>query len=241
MSKTGVIYGINGPVIYLKGNTGFKMSEMVYVGQEHLVGEVISLKKDTTTVQVFEETSGLQPGETVTATGDAISVTLGPGILDNIFDGIQRPLSVIAEQSGKYISRGMQVESLDTEKLWDVHMTVSEGMEVYGGTIIAEVPETPSIVHKSMVPPKVHGIVKSAVPDGKYNITQTIAVLTLDDGSEYPLKLAQKWPIRVPRPTSKRYPASKPLVTGSVSWTHCFLSQKEVLLLSQVDLEQERP
>ena len=214
MSKTGVIYGINGPVIYLKGNTGFKMSEMVYVGQEHLVGEVISLKKDVTTVQVFEETSGLQPGETVTATGDAISVTLGPGILDNIFDGIQRPLSVIAEQSGKYISRGMQVESLDTEKLWDVHMTVSEGMEVYGGTIIAEVPETPSIVHKSMVPPKVHGIVKSAVPDGKYNITQTIAVLTLDDGSEYPLKLAQKWPIRVPRPTSKRYPASKPLVTG---------------------------
>ena len=214
MSKTGVIYGINGPVIYLKGNTGFKMSEMVYVGQEHLVGEVISLKKDVTTVQVFEETSGLQPGETVTATGDAISVTLGPGILDNIFDGIQRPLSVIAEQSGKYISRGMQVESLDTEKLWDVHMTVSEGMEVYGGTIIAEVPETPSIVHKSMVPPKVHGIVKSVVPDGKYNITQTIAVLTLDDGSEYPLKLAQKWPIRVPRPTSKRYPASKPLVTG---------------------------
>lgn len=214
MSKTGVIYGINGPVIYLKGNTGFKMSEMVYVGQEHLVGEVISLKKDTTTVQVFEETSGLRPGETVTATGDAISVTLGPGILDNIFDGIQRPLSVIAEQSGKYISRGMQVESLDIEKLWDVHMTVSEGMEVYGGTIIAEVPETPSIVHKSMVPPKVHGIVKSVVPDGKYNITQTIAVLTLDDGSEYPLKLAQKWPIRVPRPTSKRYPASKPLVTG---------------------------
>ena len=214
MSKTGVIYGINGPVIYLKGNTGFKMSEMVYVGKEHLVGEVISLKKDTTTVQVFEETSGLRPGETVTATGDAISVTLGPGILDNIFDGIQRPLSVIAEQSGKYISRGMQVESLDIEKLWDVHMTISEGMEVYGGTIIAEVPETPSIVHKSMVPPKVHGIVKSVVPDGKYNITQTIAVLTLDDGSEYPLKLAQKWPIRVPRPTNKRFPASKPLVTG---------------------------
>nr|WP_317360907.1 V-type ATP synthase subunit A [uncultured Blautia sp.] len=214
MSKTGVIYGINGPVIYLKGNTGFKMSEMVYVGKEHLVGEVISLKKDTTTVQVFEETSGLRPGETVTATGDAISVTLGPGILDNIFDGIQRPLSVIAEQSGKYISRGMQVESLDIEKLWDVHMTISEGMEVYGGTIIAEVPETPSIVHKSMVPPKVHGIVKSVVPDGKYNITQNIAVLTLDDGSEYPLKLAQKWPIRVPRPTNKRFPASKPLVTG---------------------------
>ncbi|MDO4470287.1 MAG: V-type ATP synthase subunit A [Bacillota bacterium] len=214
MSKTAEIYGINGPVIYLKGNTGFKMSEMVYVGKENLVGEVISLKKEATTVQVFEETSGLRPGETVTASGDAISVTLGPGILNNIFDGIQRPLSVIAQQSGKYISRGMQVDSLDTEKLWDVHLTVSEGMEVYGGTIIAEVPETESIVHKSMVPPNIHGIVKSVVPDGKYNITQTIAVLTLEDGSEYELKLAQKWPIRIPRPTSKRYPASKPLVTG---------------------------
>lgn len=214
MSKTGIIYGINGPVIYLKGNTGFKMSEMVYVGQENLVGEVISLKKDATTVQVFEETSGLKPGETVTASGDAISVTLGPGILDNIFDGIQRPLSVIAEQSGKYISRGMQVSSLDTEKLWDVHMTITEGMEVYGGTIIAEVPETASIIHKSMVPPNLHGTIKSVVSDGKYNITQTLAVLTLEDGTEYPLKLAQKWPIRIPRPTSKRYPASKPLVTG---------------------------
>ncbi len=214
MSKTAEIYGINGPVIYLKGNTGFKMSEMVYVGKENLVGEVISLKKEATTVQVFEETSGLRPGEIVTASGDAISVTLGPGILNNIFDGIQRPLSVIAEQSGKYISRGMQVNSLDTEKLWDVHITISEGMEVYGGTIIAEVPETESIVHKSMIPPNIHGVVKSVVPDGKYNITQTIAVLTLEDGSEYELKLAQKWPIRIPRPTSKRYPASKPLVTG---------------------------
>lgn len=191
MSKTGVIYGINGPVIYLKGNTGFKMSEMVYVGQEHLVGEVISLKKDATTVQVFEETSGLRPGETVTATGDAFC-TLGPGILDNIFDGIQRPLSVIAEQSGKYISRGMQVDSLDTEKLWDVHMTITPGMEIYGGTIIAEVPETASIVHKSMVPPNLHGVVKSVVPDGKYNITETLAILTLDNGEEYAFKTGCK-------------------------------------------------
>ena len=213
-NRTGIIYGINGPVIYLKGNTGFKMSEMVHVGQEHLVGEVISLTKDSTTVQVFEETSGLRPGETVEATGDAISVTLGPGILDNIFDGIQRPLSVIAQQSGKYISRGMQVDSLDTQKEWDVHMTISPGTEVWGGTVIAMVHETASIVHKSMVPPNLHGIIKSVMPDGKYTITQPIAVLTLEDGSEYELKLAQKWPIRIPRPTSKRYPASKPLVTG---------------------------
>ena len=214
MNRTGIIYGINDPVIYLKGNTGFKMSEMVYVGKENLVGEVISLKKDTTTVQVFEETSGLKPGETVTATGDAISVMLGPGILDNIFDGIQRPLSVIAEQSGKYISRGMQVDSLDTEKKWDVHMTIRDGMEVHGGTIIAELQETPSIVHKSMVPPQVEGIVSKVVKDGAYTVTDVLAVVQLADGSEYPLKLAQKWPIRIPRPTNKRYPATIPLVTG---------------------------
>ena len=214
MNRTGIIYGINGPVIYLKGNTGFKMSEMVYVGKENLVGEVISLKKDTTTVQVFEETSGLRPGETVTATGDAISVMLGPGILDNIFDGIQRPLSVIAEQSGKYISRGMQVDSLDTEKKWDVHMTIRDGMEVHGGTIIAELQETPSIVHKSMVPPQVEGIVSKVVKDGSYTVTDVLAVVQLADGSEYPLKLAQKWPIRIPRPTNKRDPATIPLVTG---------------------------
>ena len=142
MNKTGVIYGINGPVVYLKGNTGFKMSEMVYVGKERLVGEVIALTKDTTTVQVFEETTGLKPGETVTASGDALSVTLGPGILNNIFDGIERPLSEIAKQSGKYISRGLTVDSLDTEKKWDVHVTVSEGEELMGGAIIAETQET---------------------------------------------------------------------------------------------------
>ena len=113
MNRTGVIYGINGPVIYLKGNTGFKMAEMVYVGKEKLVGEVIGLNKDMTTIQVFEETTGLAPGETVEATGDAISVVLAPGILNNIFDGIERPLSEIAKTGGAYISRGTIVDSLD--------------------------------------------------------------------------------------------------------------------------------
>ena len=117
MNKTGIIYGINGPVIYLKGDSGFKISEMVYVGKDHLVGEVIGLKKGMTTIQVFEETTGLRPGETVIGTGDAISVLLGPGIIHNIFDGIQRPLEEIAKTSGKYISRGVSVDSLDTEKL----------------------------------------------------------------------------------------------------------------------------
>ena len=182
MNKTGVIYGINGPVVYLKGNTGFKMSEMVYVGKERLVGEVIALTKDTTTVQVFEETTGLKPGETVTASGDALSVTLGPGILNNIFDGIERPLSEIAKQSGKYISRGLTVDSLDTEKKWDVHVTVSEGEELMGGAIIAETQETRSIVHKSMVPPDVNGTVIWAAKDGKYTILDPIVKLKLEDG-----------------------------------------------------------
>ena len=214
MTRTGIIYGINGPVVYLKGNTGFKMAEMVYVGKEKLVGEVISLTTDTTTVQVYEETTGMKPGEEVIATGDAISVTLGPGILNNIFDGIERPLSEIAKNSGKYINRGVSVDSLDTSKLWDVHITVKPGDTVSGGTIIAEVPETPAITHKSMVPPNMKGTILDVVKDGQYTITDPIVTIQLPDGTERKLSLAQKWPIRVPRPTEKRYAASKPLITG---------------------------
>lgn len=214
MNNTGIIYGINGPVVYLKGNTGLRMSEMVYVGEEHLVGEVISLTKDATTVQVFEETTGLKPGAVVTGTNDAISVTLGPGILNNIFDGIQRPLSEIATQSGKYITRGVSVDSLDTKKKWSVHVTVSEGDYISGGTVIAETQETATILHKSMVPPQVEGTVIRVVSDGDYTIQDTIVTLELKDGSTKDLTLCQKWPIRIPRPVSKRYPASVPLVTG---------------------------
>ena len=214
MSKTGIIYGINGPVVYLKGDSGFQMSEMVYVGEQKLVGEVIALKKGTTTVQVFEETTGLKPGAEVTSADGPISVTLGPGILNNIFDGIQRPLSEIARQSGKYISRGVNVPSLDTERLWDVKLTVSKGQQVSGGTVIAETQETHSIVHKSMVPPELKGTVRHVVPDGKYTILDPIVTLELPDGSEKTLTLCQKWPIRVPRPTLHRYPASVPLITG---------------------------
>ena len=215
MSKTGIIYGVNGPVIYLKGDTGFKISEMVYVGPEKLVGEVIGLKKHMTTVQVFEETTGLKPGETVTGTGDAISVLLGPGIIHNIFDGIQRPLAEIAEASGKYISRGVSVDSLDTEKKWETHITVKEGDVIGAGTVIAETQETASILHKSMVPPNIpHGTVIHAVPDGAYTVLEPIITIRLDDGTEKELALAQKWPIRVPRPTYKRFPASVPLLTG---------------------------
>jgi V/A-type H+-transporting ATPase subunit A len=213
--KTGIIYGINGPVIYLKGNTGFQMGEMVYVGDEHLVGEVIGLTRDTTTIQVFEETTGLKPGAVVEATGDAISVLLGPGILNNIFDGIERPLSEIAKESGKYITRGVHVDSLDTQKKWPVTLKVKQGDVVMGGTVIAETPETQSIVHRSMVPPSIRqATVTWTAADGEYTILDSIVKVQLPDGTEKELSLCQKWPIRIPRPTAKRYPASEPLVTG---------------------------
>lgn len=214
MHKTAKISGINGPVVYLKGNTGFKMSEMVYVGKEKLVGEVISLDKERTTVQVYEETSGLTVGEQVEASGEAVSVTLAPGILNNIFDGIERPLERIAENSGMYITRGIAVDALDMEKRWQTHMTVAVGDVLHGGDIIAEVPETKSIVHKCMVPPNMEGTVVSVVPDGEYTIVEPLLVLELLDGTKKELTMTQRWPIRVARPVHDRLPASIPLVTG---------------------------
>ena len=214
MTRTASIYGINGPVIYLKGNTGFKMSEMVYVGSERLVGEVIALDKDMTTVQVYEETTGLRPGEIVEASGNAVSVTLAPGILNNIFDGIERPLEKIGEHSGAFISRGVSVDSLDRQKKWNAHMTVKEGDILHGGDIIAEAPETAAIVHKCMVPPNINGTVLSVVPDGAYTIDEVLVTLETDTGETLELTMTQRWPIRVPRPTHHRFPASVPLVTG---------------------------
>lgn len=214
MNKTGVIYGINGPVVYLKGNTEFKMAEMVYVGKDRLVGEVIGLNKDQTTIQVYEETTGIKPGELVEGTGAPISVMLAPGILNNIYDGIERPLNEIAKEGGAFISRGTVVDSLDLTKLWKAHMTVELGARVSGGSIICEVQETTAILHKVMVPPEMEGTIVKVMPDGEYTITDAIAVLQYDDGTEEELTMLQKWPIRVPRPARKRYPASKPLITG---------------------------
>ena len=214
MFKTGRIYGINGPVIYLKGNTGFCMSEMVYVGREKLVGEVIALDKDMTTIQVYEETTGLRPGEEVIATGNPVSVTLAPGILNNIFDGIERPLERIAESGGAFITRGVSVDSLDKEKKWAAHITVSVGDYLHGGDIFAEVPETHAITHKCMVPPDLEGTVIQIVEDGAYTIEEPLITLELSSGDQKQLPMAQRWPIRTARPTSHRFPASIPLVTG---------------------------
>ena len=214
MSKTGVIRGINGPIVHVKGDPGFTMNEMVYVGHDNLVGEVIGLKAGDTIIQVYEETAGIRPGELVTGTGAPVSVTLAPGILTNIFDGIERPLSEIAKTGGAYISRGVNVSALDTEKKWQTHMTVKKGDRVYGGTIIAEVPETPAILHKVMVPPDKEGYVLDVAEDGEYTISDPLVTIQHLDGSEETLTMTQKWPIRVARPTAKRFPATKPLVTG---------------------------
>ena len=210
----GIIYGINGPVIYIKGKTAFRMGEMVYVGPQKLVGEVIRLDSSRTTIQVYEETTGLKPGDEVYSTGAAISVTLAPGILHNIFDGIERPLSEIAKAGGMYITRGLSVDALDRNKKWQAHITVKPGQHVFGGTVIAEVQETPMIVHKCMLPPDTEGTVESVANDGEYTIDETIVTIIQNDGTKKELSMTQKWPIRVPRPTNKRYAASEPLITG---------------------------
>ena len=214
MDKTGMIYGINGPIVYLNGDAGFMMNEMVFVGRENLVGEVIGLTSERTTIQVYEETTGIKPGEIVTGTGSPVSVILAPGILTNIFDGIERPLSEIAKTGGAYINRGVNVTSLDTVKKWPTHITVKKGDRVFPGTIIAEVPETPAIVHKVMLPPNLEGHVLSVADDGDYTINDTLLTLQLPDGTEQNITMTQKWPIRSARPVAKRYPATQPLITG---------------------------
>ena len=214
MAKTGKIYGINGPIVHIKGDVGLEMHEMVYVGNENLIGEVIGLNSDDTIIEVYEETTGMKPGETVTGTGSPVSVTLAPGILNNIFDGIERPLSEIARETGFYIGRGVNVDSLDVHKRWDTHITVKKGDHLFPGAIIAEVPETPAIVHKVMLPPDLEGYVLDVVPDGSYTIQERLLTLQLPDGTEKEITMTQKWPIRVPRPMAKRYPASVPLITG---------------------------
>ena len=214
MERTARIYGINGPLVTIKGETDLRMGEMVYVGEEKLVGEVIRLNSEMATIQVFEETSGLKPGETIYPTGATLSVTLAPGIITNIFDGIERPLAQIAEKSGAYIDRGFSMDSLDMEKKWETKLCVKPGDQVYGGTIIAEVQETAAIVHKVMVPPDISGTVETVVPDGSYTIGETLVTVFQPDETVASLSMIQKWPIRVPRPVMKRFPASRPLVTG---------------------------
>lgn len=208
------IYGINGPVVTVMGKTDLQMMETVYVGKKRLIGEVIGLTGDSATIQVYEETAGLTPGEPVISTLSPMSVTLGPGIISNIFDGIERPLKDIEKISGAFIEKGINVPAVSETKKWQVTVALKEGDEVLGGEILALCPETESITHKALVPPNVKGTVTKVLPDGEYTVTDTIAVVTDKDGKTHELKLAQRWPIRIPRPVSERIPLTKPLITG---------------------------
>ncbi len=210
---TGRIIKIAGPVIVGDGMKGTQMHEMVRVGEEGLIGEIIELEGDTATIQVYEETAGIKPGEIVESTGGPLSVELGPGILTSIYDGIQRPLENIKALTGDYIERGVDVPALNKDKKWKLIPLVKAGTEVKGGDIIGEVQETSSIVHKIMIPPKVEGTLKSIVAEGEYTVIEDIAEVETSAGIEK-VQMMQKWPVRVGRPYKAKLDPDIPLITG---------------------------
>lgn len=214
MENNNVIYGINGPVVTVKNTDSFEMMEMVHVGKQKLVGEIIGITDDITTIQVYEETTGLKPGDPVEGTGAPMNVLLGPGIIDNIFDGIERPLKAIEEEAGAFINRGSSVSALDDKKLWSVTMKVKVGDKLEGGQIYATLPETPIIEHRLMVPPELSGEVVKVNPNGNYKLFDTVVVIKDDEGVEHNLTLCQQWPIRTSRPVKERLTSSVPLITG---------------------------
>ena len=210
----GIIHGINGPVVTGTNMQSFSMREMVMVGNKKLIGEVIVLEGDIGTIQVYEETEGLMPGEEIYATGLPLSARLGPGMLKNMFDGIQRPLEKIQEIEPIFIPEGIGLMSIDEEKLWDVTIKVSVGDVISQGDIYATIPETKMIEHRLMVQPEVKGIVVEVVEDGSYNIETEVVKIKDDNGKIIGLKLYQDWPIRTPRPVENRLEVKTPLITG---------------------------
>lgn len=213
-NTTGVISGINGPVVTGTNMTAFQMREMVMVGKKKLIGEVIVLDGDIGTIQVYEETEGLMPGEEILPTGMPLSVKLGPGMLKNMFDGIQRPLEKIQELSPVFIPEGIGLMSIDEEKKWDYQACVHVGDQLEPGDIYGTVQETLMIEHRLMVPPNLSGKVISVTPDGSYNIETVLVVLEDIKGVQHELKMYQQWPVRTPRPVRRRLEPEKPLVTG---------------------------
>ena len=208
------VFSVNGPVVKVRDTSDFAMMEMVYVGAEHLMGEVIGVNSEETTIQVYEVTTGMKPGEPVIGTGAPVSAVLGPGIISNIFDGIERPLKKIEEISGAYISPGSNIDSLDTEKKWNVTLKVKVGDEVDGGAVFAVCPETALIEHRCMISPKMSGEVVFAAENGEYTINDVICRIKSADGTEHELTMCQKWPIKQSRPFNKRLPVDRPLITG---------------------------
>jgi len=211
---TGIIYRINGPVVKARGTSGMKMHETVFVGNNNLIGEIIALDNDTATIQVYEVTTGLTVGEPVKPSGKPLSVKLAPGIIGNIFDGIERPLHEIEQKSGDFIPRGVEAEFPDPSRKWPVHMLAKPGDFVQEGMIVAETQETPLIKFKVMVPPGVKGKVTNVKPDGDYTARDTLMEISTPDGGLYNLTMLQEWPVRKPRPCLERLPITEPLVTG---------------------------
>ena len=210
---SGKVVKVSGPLVVATGLADANMSDVVRVGPQRLIGEILTMKGDSASIQVYEETSGLGPGAVVETTGTPMSVELGPGMIEGIYDGIQRPLEKIVEKVGTNIARGVEVPALDHEKKWEFTATVKVGDKVIGGDIIGTVPETPVVLHKIMVPPNMSGTITD-IKSGSFNVTETIATLKTDDGREVPLTMTQKWPVRVGRPYSHKYPPKRPLCSG---------------------------
>ena len=212
--NNGKIFSINGPVIKGRNMTDFTAKEMVLIGEKKLIGEVISLEDDIAVIQVYEETEGLKKDDEIYHTNKPLSLKLGPGLLKNMFDGIERPLKEIRDKFSTFIPEGIGLISIDEEKLWDVTIKVKNGDTVTQGQIIAEVPETEAIVHKIMIPVGVNGTVKNVFENGKYNIETTIMQVEDDFGNLTDIKLYQDWPIRIPRPSKERLDVDRLLETG---------------------------
>jgi len=210
--QANVIY-VNGPVVKANHMEDFMVREMVMVGEKKLIGEIISLEKGLGTIQVYEETSGLRIGEKVQGTERPLSLKLGPGIIGNIFDGIERPLSKIYAKGFKFIPEGIGLISIDEKKTWDVEIMVKPGDILKPGKVFANVQETSMVVHKIMVPPGIKGKVIRVVKSGSYNISDILVILS-EDSKKYELKMYQEWPVRRPRPVARRMPIEKLLITG---------------------------
>ena len=211
--QKGRIIRISGPVIEADHMRGAKMYDVVRVGEEKLLGEIIRLNEDNAIIQVYEDTTGLKPGEKVVTTGSPLSVELGPGLLTNIYDGIQRPLPTIMEKTGDFISRGVEAPALNRNKKWSFKPTVKPGDIVDSCDVIGEVEETSIITHKIIVPPDVKGKVLSIAEKGEYTVEDDIAVVSTDKG-DVKLQMMQRWPVRKPRPIAKKYDPTLPLITG---------------------------
>ena len=209
----GKIVKVSGPLVVATGLADANMSDVVRVGPQRLIGEILTMKGDTASIQVYEETSGLGPGAEVETTGAPMSVELAPGMIEGIYDGIQRPLEKIVEKVGANITRGVEVPAVDHDKKWEFTATARVGDKVVGGDILGTVPETPVVLHKIMVPPNVSGTITD-IKSGSFTVTEQFGTLKTDDGKEVRLQMLQKWPVRIGRPYQKKYPPVKPLSSG---------------------------